>query len=179
MISEVSKRYAKALFDYSRETKKTDKVASQLNQLAQAFETDHGVRDFVSSPIISHEEKLTAIKKALGNTATEEILNLTGLLIEKNRIEMLPQVSQAFALITDEANGVTRGDVKSATPLNEDSRRKIEQTVETIIKKKVILNYAEDKTIMGGLVADVGGWTFDDSLRSHLKRLSEDLNRRV
>jgi F-type H+-transporting ATPase subunit delta len=63
--------------------------------------------------------------------------------------------------------------------LNEDDRRKLEQTIAGVTKKKVILNFTEDKKLMGGLVAQVGGWSFDDSLQSHLTRLTEDLNRRT
>ncbi len=179
MISEVSKRYARALFAYARDSKKIELVTSQLSEIAKALDGDVKIREFICSPIVTGQEKMTALKKALGDQAAEEILNLTGLLIEKNRLDILSQVALAFSSIADEANGVTRGIVKSASSLNEDSRKKIENTVAEITKKKVILNYEEDKTIMGGLVAQVGGWTFDDSLQSHLVRLGEELNRRV
>jgi F-type H+-transporting ATPase subunit delta len=179
MISEVSKRYAKALFDYAQDGKKLDLVTAQLSQLSSALEGDESVREFIGSPVVTGAEKMSALKAALGPQISEEILNLTGLLMEKNRLDLLSQVAQAFTLIADESKGVTRGTVKSASALNEDARRKIEGTVAEITKKRVILNYEEDKTIMGGLVAQVGGWTFDDSLQSHLVRLSEELNRRV
>ncbi len=179
MISELSKRYARALFEYATETGKIGVVSNQLEAVAEALANNHEVQEFVSSPVVTGEEKMAALKKALGGNAAEAILNLVGLLIEKNRIDIFNQVAQAFALITDEANGVTRGLVRSAAILNDDSRRKIETTVAGITHKKVILNYVEDKTIMGGLVAQVGGWTFDDSLQSHLIRMSEELNRRV
>jgi len=179
MISEVSKRYARALFDYATDNKKVDSVAAQLGQVAAALESNHSIHEFVASPVVTGAEKMNAIKAALGPQAAEEILNLVGLLIEKHRIDIFGQVAQAFSLILDESTGVTRGTVRSASALNDDNRRQIETTVAGITKKKVILNYLEDKSMMGGLVAQVGGWTFDDSLQSHLTRMSEELNRRA
>ena len=179
MILEVSKRYAQALFEYAKETNKTDAIQDQLSQLAMALESSAEVREFIVSPIMSSEEKIAALKKALGPSAAVEIVNLVGVLVEKNRIDLVAQVAQAYSQITDETKGVTRGQVRYAAQLNEDGRKKIETTVAEIIKKQVILNYVEDKTIMGGLVAQVGGWTFDDSLQSHLVRMSEELTRGV
>ena len=179
MIFEVSKRYARALFYYAQDSKNVEAVSAQLNQIAGAIDSDVKIREFILSPIVTGQEKMTVLKSSFGVEVSKEVLNLAGLLIEKNRIDLFSQVAQAFSLITDEAKGVTRGTVKSAVPLNEDSRRKIEATTSQITNKKVILNYVEDKSIVGGLVAQVGGWTFDDSLKSHLTRLSEDLNRRV
>ena len=57
-------------------------------------------------------------------------------------------------------------------------RKRIEETVSAVTKKKVILNFTVDPKLLGGMTAQVGGWTFDDSLETHLTRLSEDLNRR-
>jgi F-type H+-transporting ATPase subunit delta len=85
----------------------------------------------------------------------------------------------AFETISDEDHGVTRGNVRSAATLSPESRQQIEDTVTKVTKKKVILNFTEDPKLLGGMVAQVGGWTFDDSLETHLTRMSEDLNRRT
>jgi F-type H+-transporting ATPase subunit delta len=63
--------------------------------------------------------------------------------------------------------------------LAQESRTKIEDIVTKVTRKKVILSFVEDAKLIGGTVAQVGGWTFDDSLESHLRRLNEDLNRRM
>jgi F-type H+-transporting ATPase subunit delta len=47
------------------------------------------------------------------------------------------------------------------------------------LNKKIILTYKEDPTLLGGVVAQVGGWTFDDSIETHLIKMNEELNRRA
>jgi F-type H+-transporting ATPase subunit delta len=48
-----------------------------------------------------------------------------------------------------------------------------------ILNKKIVLTYTEDPGLLGGMVAQVGGWNFDETIEKHLKRMSDELNRRV
>jgi len=66
--------------------------------------------------------------------------------------------------------------VKSLKPLSKEERTDIESKVSQVIEKKVIMSYKEDPSIIGGLVAEVGGYKFDDSITTHLKRLKEVMN---
>ena len=62
---------------------------------------------------------------------------------------------------------------------SETQRQQIEATVEKVLKKKVIMTYKVDPSVIGGLVAQAGSYTFDDSLNSHLQRLNDELKRRA
>ena len=178
MISEVSRRYARALYDLAKQAKNQDKIFSELRTLKQVFDGDQAIHEFVSSPLIAPTQKIAALTAALSNKVSQELTNTLILLAENNRLEIFNELVSAFEAISDEDHGVTRGTVRSATALSPEARKKIEDTVTQVTKKKVILNFTEDPKLLGGMVAQVGGWTFDDSLETHLTRMSEDLNRR-
>jgi F-type H+-transporting ATPase subunit delta len=177
MISEVSRRYAKALYENSKATKTTDKVFAELRVLAESIKTDATVREYFSSPLVTPDQKINALENALTGKLSEEVLNFLLLLAEKNRLEVFSDILLAYEQISDEDHGVTRGTVRSATALTPDAQSRIEEIVNTVTKRKVILNFTVDPKILGGMVAQVGGWTFDDSLESHLTRLNEELKR--
>jgi F-type H+-transporting ATPase subunit delta len=128
--------------------------------------------------LIAPDQKIAALKAALSGKLSQELTNTLILLAEKNRLEIFNELVSAFEAISDGDHGVTRGTVRSASPLSAEARQQIEDTVTKVTKKKVILNFTEDSKLLGGMVAQVGGWTFDDSLETHLTRMSEDLNRR-
>lgn len=179
MISEVARRYAKALYELSKAAKNREQVFSELRALKQAFEGDAAVSEFINSPLIGPDKKISALKTALSGKVSAEVVNTVILLAEKNRISIFPQMVEAFESISDSDHGVSRGIVRSASPLSPEARKQIEETVTDVTNKKVILNFTEDPKLLGGMVAQVGGWTFDDSLETHLTRMSEDLNRRT
>ena len=60
-----------------------------------------------------------------------------------------------------------------------EERQRLEKTIEGVLNKKVILTYKVDPSVIGGLIASVRSFTFDDSIDSHLKRMNEELKRRT
>lgn len=177
MISEVARRYARALYEISKSAKNQDRVFSEIRTLKQVIESDAAIQEFVTSPLVAPTSKMEALKGALSGKCSEEVVNTLLLLAENARLEVFPELVAAFEEISDEDHGVTRGTVRSASPLSAEARKQIEETVTKVTKNKVILNFTEDPKLLGGMVAQVGGWTFDDSLETHLTRMSEELNR--
>lgn len=179
MNHEVARRYARALYDIAVANKNQDQIFSELRTLKQSFNADASIQEFISSPLIPPDQKIAAMKNTLAGKVHDSILNLITLLTERGRLNIFNEFVDAFEVISDEAHGVTRGTVRSATPLSAEARKQIEETVKQVTKKQVILNFTEDPSLLGGMIAQVGGWTFDDSLETHLTRMSEELNRRA
>lgn len=178
-VSEVSKRYAKAVYEMAKANGTVEKVLNEIRAIKQVLETDKAIHDFFSTPMVAPEQKTAAIKAAFSGKLSIETVNTLTLLAEKNRLLIFEDLVSAFEMISDLDHGVMRGQVRSAATLSPESRKNIEDIVAKVTKQKVILNFTEDKSLLGGMVAQVGGWTFDDSLESHLKRINEDLNRRA
>jgi F-type H+-transporting ATPase subunit delta len=179
-VSQLAERYARSSFELAREAKNDEKVLDQLRELDRAFTKDHDTLEFLGSPLVKIEDREKALELALKNSgALTEVQQLLMLLLRKGRIPIYSQVVEAFQQLMDEANGVVRGTVRSASVLGPQERQQIESTVERVLTKKVIMTYKVDPSVIGGLVAQVGSYTFDDSLDSHLQRLNDELKRRA
>jgi len=177
MISEVARRYAKALFEAANESQSREQVLAELRSLGQAIAKDPEIQQFLNSPSVSAEVKGQLLTKSLEGKVTPTMLSFVALLSENKRLEACGEIVQAYELISDELHGVTRGQIRSASPLTSESAKKIEAVVSKATNKKVIFQFEDDASLMGGMVATVGGWTFDDSLKSHLGRLTDQLKR--
>lgn len=173
--SDVSKRYAKALFAVSRESNSHPKTLANLNAIAGAI-ANPDVTNFLRDPQIESSKKTAAIVNTVEKAgATENVKSFVKLVMNRGRAEMLPQIAQAYEQLMDDESGLTKGEVFSAKPLGADVVTSLENKISTILKKKIVLKFKEDPTVIGGVVAKVGGWTFDDSLDLHLKKLKEEL----
>ena len=179
-VSEVANRYAKAAYELAVDNRTQDKVFADLRALEQAFSKDREILEFLSSPLVPQENRVQALMKALdGKGLANEARDLVLLLARKDRMAIFSEVVLAFEGQSDAANNVARGEVRSAAALGPDDRKKIEERVESVLKKKVILSYRVDSSVIGGLVAQVGSYTFDDSIDAHLRRMNEELKRRT
>jgi F-type H+-transporting ATPase subunit delta len=176
----LAKRYAKAIFALSVDNRSQDKVLSDLRALSDAFDSDSAIRAFFHSPMVAASQKSGALNQALeGRVTSPEVVQFVNLLAKKDRLPIFSEIVDAFQAEIDGANNVCRGVVKSTTTLGPSERAQLEKTVEGVLKKKVIMTYKVDPSVIGGLVAQVGSHTFDDSLSTHLKRMSEELKRRT
>lgn len=176
-LSPVALKYAKALFQVSKDHEKS---LNQIRIISKIINADKTTIDFFKSDLISDTHKFEVVKKAFDNMGlSSESMNLVLILGEKGRLSLISDVLKAFESLVDQENGVTRGEVKSASVLGSEERKRIESVVSKVTHKKVILSYTEDAHLVGGVVAQVGGWSIEDSVDSHLTRLKEDLNRRA
>ncbi len=173
-INEISKRYAKALILFTEQNSQTAEVLSELILIQAALSKDKDVSQFFSNPTVSFEKKqntLASFFETVNNTTKTFIL----LLIEKNRFSNLEGIVQALQNYIDDKKGVTRGEIRYASALTEKELESVEQILSKKLNKKIILTSQKDPSLLGGLVAQVGGWTFDDSLKAHLSKLEEIL----
>jgi F-type H+-transporting ATPase subunit delta len=169
-------RYARAIYGLAKEKNEQDSVFEQMRVFEQAFTSDQELVAFIESPLYRPSDKVKALEAVVGKVNASDVLkNFVLLLARKNRLGIFSDVMTAYQTISDEAHGVTRGLVRSAAVLSPEDRKNIEQLVSKATKKQVILTYKEDPSLLGGLVAEVGSFTFDDSLISHLKRINEQL----
>ncbi len=176
--SEIAKRYAVALFQMGEESKNHETNFGQLKKIAEIFEQDAATKAFVLSPLIPASEKEKVVAAALkGAGLSQEVESLILLLAQRERLSLLSEIVAAYEAKSDLQGGVTRGVVRSGAALSQVERMDVQSSIAQATNKKVELEFVEDKSIIGGVVAKVGSLTFDDSLSSHLRRIEENLNR--
>ena len=178
MNMQLASRYARAIYNLASEKNEQEVVFEQMRVVEAAIRQDQEISAFVQSPLIRPADKVKALEGLLAQMKVSGALgDFLLLLAKKNRLPLFADIVNAYQTIADEAHGVTRGTVRSAAMLAPEERKRISELVSRATKKQVVLTYKEDAGLLGGLVAEVGSYTFDDSLTSHLKRINEQLNR--
>lgn len=179
-ITEVSRRYAKALIAVAKQKGEHGRVHTEVAATATVFKSDSQIKAYFTNPLVTPEQKKKVIENTFANKGLlPEVYNLLLLLAEKNRIGGFEEIAEAYQEQMDLDQGVTRGSVTSAKSLSDEAKKDLESKINKILNKKIILTYKEDPTLLGGVIAQVGGWTFDDSIETHLIKLNEELNRRA
>lgn len=176
--SEVSRRYAKALYELVSKNK-PEEVLKQLRKVQEIFSNEK-LKDVVVSPVLSRKEKAAIAHQVTASlNLVTEVEGLINLLAEKDRLNIFAEVVQAFENINDEKNKVSRGIVKSAITLTASEKEEIEDAISKFTGYQLLLEYKEDPSLIGGLIAQVGSYTFDGTLNTQLMKLKEEINRRA
>lgn len=170
----LAKRYAKALYELGHQRKLASTYHKQLAEAAQALNQDSTAQQFFLSTAVSKASKKEMLKSLFSKTQIEsDVQAFLMLLIDKSRFSALDEIVKASQELFDADQGTTRGRLYSAQPISDSLRAEYEKKATTILKKKIQLESHTDTSLVGGVRIEVGGWTFDDSLQSHLDKLSD------
>ncbi len=180
MSKDFVNQYAKALFEVADNLQTKSKYLDQIRIIGEALFQDVEILNFFKSVEVSLEEKQKTLSKALDSElVSADVIKTVKLILDRNKISYLPQIVLAYQSLNDHANGVVRGTVRSSHELEPDQQQALVSKIETVLNKKVILDYIKDSKVIGGLKAQVGSYTFDDTFETHLKKMKDQINRRT
>lgn len=187
MISgSLAKRYARALFSLASTPAQRDKFLANLADFTAACKTSDPADESGESDLI---KVLAAGHHTLANRRTilHAVLRRVGadptvgkfleLVLERGRISGTEQIYLHFRDLADEQAGRIRATVKTASRLDPSASQRIVAALEKATGKKVMLETAVDPELIGGLVAHVGSYTLDRSVRTSLDKLRTSLQR--
>ena len=101
------------------------------------------------------------------------IKNFLRLLLDKNRIGAVKEITGHYSRFTDEISNITRAEVITARPLKEDALKKLVQVLKGFTAKEVKVDVKQDESIIGGLIVKTGDLVLDGSVKTQLEGLRD------
>lgn len=178
ITGSIARRYARALFGLAEEKGRVEPWLEGLAALEKAIADSTELRDALANPVYAKEERRAlAGELARALQLDEEPRNLLLLLADRGRLESLLGVVDHFRALADQKLGRVRARVISAVPLAEAAAQEIAAKLAQAARAEVILDRAVDPAILGGVIAEVGSFTYDGSVRTQLEELRRSLTR--
>ncbi len=172
----IADRYARALGEAIPEDSQKEQTATALKQLTEFYEQNAEFRHTVTNPTLPTEGRSQILDVALkGFNAPDVLVQLVKLLLERNRLSLLPAVCARFEARVDE--WLSRVEVTAVTvvALPDDMRTQLITSLEKFAGRTVRLINTIDPTIIGGIIIYIWGVHFDFSLRTRFERLKQTL----
>lgn len=175
-MATVAAVYAKALFEVAQEKKQTESVLAELSELVEISKRNPSLSAVLSGKGIDPGLR-TSILNEIANSAGLSQLSVRFLeiLIGRNRASALEEIVNELATMVDVSRGVVTGELKSAVELSGDEVSVLSAALAKKVGANVKLKTSVDPSLLGGVVAVVGGKTFDASLRTQLERFKNEL----
>jgi F-type H+-transporting ATPase subunit delta len=171
----LARRYAAALLKATEAEGTTEAVEQFLRGLRDAWNGNRAFRAVLSQPQIPRDRKKALLRKPFAAAGSRAFLEFLGLLVDRNRQDVLPEIAEVYDLLADAAKGEVRIQVRAWKPLTDDERRRLQEGLQKQIRNKVRLEEKSDPDLLRGLLCYVGHTVADGSVRHHLKVLGEKL----
>jgi F-type H+-transporting ATPase subunit delta len=173
-MEEIADVYARALFEVAKDGGTLDRVHEELDEFADALETDRNLQVFLFSPYFSSEEKKDGVTRIVTD-ADERFVNFLELLAERHRMPALFRIRRAFDSMWAEENRLLPVTVTSAVELDEGLVNDIGKRIEEQTGRQVELSSNIDPDVLGGLQVRVGNMVLDATVRNRLEQLRKQV----
>ncbi len=170
----VARPYAQAVFALAQEQGDL-KGWSELLQLLSQIVSDAEMSALQNNPSISDDQRIDIITSICGGSLTESGLNFVKVLVENDRLELLPEISTLFEAERANVEGTIIADVISATVLNDAQKQKIADALKARFGREITLECEIDESLLGGAVIRAGDVVIDGSVVGKLNKLSTRL----
>ena len=175
-MNELSIRYGQALFSLASDKNKVSEYQSEMKAWEEIFKDNEEIYQILQSAFISQTERKEILKKTLKGM-NEDILHLFFVIIDNNRVDLIPDIFIAFNSLCNDYNGVKEGIIYSAFALKKEQISQIEKKISALEENKVELRNQIDKSLIGGVKVVIGDHIYDDSIKHHIDELKTDLTK--
>jgi len=174
-MSVAATRYARALLEVLHPDR-SEGGLEQLRNFASVLSRESEARTIFENPTVSTERRLGLLNKIGDALAlTTPVRNFLGLLMERNRLDLLGEVISTYERLLDEKQGVVRAQVTSALELDSRQQQAVAARLEAVTGKKVRMQVSVDPSLIGGMIAQVGSTIYDGSIRQQLANFRSSL----
>lgn len=178
ITNAISRRYAKALVQLAAEEGAVDKFNAELIRFNTVLEASPELSSIFSNPAYGIEAKKEILKEIAGKLSLSPMIsNFLQLLLDRNRLNALSQITVSYGAFADEISGVIRPTLTSGLPLSDAQVDDIRANLEKGTGKKVMLQVQVDPALIGGVVTKIGDKVFDGSVRTQLNRIQDILQK--
>jgi len=169
-------RYARALFDVTAADSRAA-VDQELTGIAAVFAAQTDLQAAFANPSVAPAAKQAVVQAVIERLGlSTPVARLLTLLAERDRLGLLSDAAAVFHERLLEEQQVLQAEVTTAEPLTDAERQALQARLSAATQKHVTIMPRVDPTIIGGLVARIGGTVYDGSLVNQLARIRERLS---
>ncbi|MCS6913392.1 MAG: ATP synthase F1 subunit delta [Myxococcales bacterium] len=175
-MGSLARRYARALMAIGIEARSYEALGREVERLARAYSEHAELREALRNPLFPLSQRKRVLEEVCRRLAVSRtVLHLALLLLERGRIDFLPDIARKLRELVDAEAGRVRARVTAVRPLDIATEVRIKTALEKLTGRTVVLDKREDPSILGGIVTQIGDVVYDGSVLTRLASLRQHI----
>ena len=176
-MAVIAKRYGKALAEVSLKLGQHERVGQELAQFEELLQAHRDLQLFYANPAIPLPKKKAATDELLSRLGFENTTaNFISVLVDKHRIGYFSEIRRTFQEALNEHLGIVQAEVTTAFEVDNAVRTGLEQKLQSLTGKKVLLKFERSPALIGGIITRIGDTIYDGSVRQQLELMKQRLS---
>jgi F-type H+-transporting ATPase subunit delta len=173
-LATIARPYAEAAFELARD-QQTLPAWSDMLRFAASVVTDERVAKALDNPRLGADAKESLLLSIGGDRFSGEARNFIRVLVESERVALLPQISQMFETLKNEAEATAKATIESAFELTDAQRDALQAALEKRFGRKIETTVTVNPDLIGGARVSVGDSVLDGSVQAKLAAMQSQL----
>ena len=173
-LTTIARPYAEAAFRLAREGNALP-VWSQMLRLLASVIADPKVAGALDNPRLTAGDKEALLLSICGDRLDPQGRSFVRVLVEADRVGVVPQIAAQFELLKDDADGLARAQIDSAFPLSDAEIAELKTALERHFGKKIETSVNVDPALIGGARITVGDTVVDGTIEAQLSTMATHL----
>ena len=170
----VARPYAEALFERAQERKRLDEW-SEILTLLSAVASDEQIAVIIANPSIERDRVAKLVISVCGKSLDAEGKNLVKLLVENDRLDVMPEIAGLYETLKNEAQGAIDAHVIAPYAVKPAEQKQLAEALKKKLGRDVRITSEVDPELIGGAIIRAGNLVIDGSVQGQLRKLATEL----
>ena len=169
-------RYSLALYELAHESNFVDEVENHSMAILKLISENKDFNSLIKDPTNNQNDLFLVISKVSENYKLNSLLvKFLNFLISKRRFFYVRTILQDFVDTCSKKRGEVKAELISSKELSGEQVNKIKDELSQNFDAKIKLDYKYDKSLIGGLVIQVGSIMVDTSIKNKLQQIENTM----
>lgn len=174
---KIAAPYARALFDFVKETGTLFEVTSDIQNIQGLLFKSKELFKCLQNPLVSNEAKQEILIKVADKKMNHETLQFLTTLIKRNRINLLSTIIFSYLELVYKTANSQAFQIVSATELSNGQRTRLIKKIKSVGENnRIMVQFSTDKSLIGGFLIKNQDKVIDYSVKNKLKTLAKLLD---
>ena len=171
-MTQLTKRYAAALYGSAKAHEDTEKVLHDLETVSYVFNESQDLRTLINDPGYEDEQRRKVLEALFKDKTEPETMQFLMLLLKEKRLAYLNNIKADYTSFYNEDHNILEMTVITAADASPEMMKLItDKFSRKYNAAETVVTAEADPSLIGGAVVIVGDTRYDGSVKARIRKL--------
>ena len=178
-MTEFGREYGEGLYALCAEEHIERDALREVQVLKESFRENGDFIRLLGNLTLPKEQRVAIVDDTLKGSVHEYVLNFIKILVERGAVSEFSSCADAYRDRYGKAHDIAEAEVTTATALSDEQRKALTERLERMTGQKIRLKEHVRPEVVGGVLLELNGKRYDNTVRQRLDNIRRVMSGKV